>query len=546
MKTNQILVFVLSVFFFGESVFAGDAKSHIELLSRAHVLSYKNTKTGMSCYGYSTLGLNGQTKFTCKILGILYDEAGPGHHRIIAELDSSFKETGIIEGQSGSPVYTQINGNEYFVGVVSFGRKWAKGTVAGLTPAEDLLSVETYAEHREVLPTKPPILLTFPKPGDVVSILYAYGDLTLGGFGTVSYVDQETGKIFLFGHPLENLGPCEYVIVPATVLGVQSMLNSSFLIASPTQGASIIGVIEQDRLSGIMGTLGKQPKEFIPFTVKLTTNSGNVVEKKFFCTNNEQMAPTIGATAVSSIISTWSRSNGPKSIFLKGEVVTSAGTVSINDVFYGDSKKETGSLDADEALTKHLHDFLEVLLGNDFEKITVRSASLEAKIYDDIRTLKVKQVALEGSPSLTPGSVINIVVKVTQSRVTQNFSFTLPLTIPEIICPETTMKIVVGGSRKTQALHDVADKAAATDIAAFLKILDQKRGPSQLYISLVYTAGIPRKQLVQEMEINLPELNDLRHANKGRLIVQDSASLLEIKIEKPSLVKRIFQSTGSR
>ena len=219
--------------------------------NNVNILSTDKLSKGMKFYGLSTLGPSGHTKFTGKILGVLNGSIGPGHKWIIAAIDGNdFRETGVIAGQSGSPVFVKMNGKKYFIGTVSYAEEFPKNAIAYLTPANELIESGSYSP--ETAPATSPSLaskkvseflesqgqmemgrlmergvisvstLSAPPPkkalpkvtsGDVLSVQLAYGDFNFGSFGTVSYVNGS--EIYLFGHPMFQLGPVEYRLAPA-------------------------------------------------------------------------------------------------------------------------------------------------------------------------------------------------------------------------------------------------------------------------------------------------------------------------------------------
>jgi hypothetical protein len=75
-------------------------------------------------------------EFDGKIIGVLHDGIAPGIDMIMAELHSDqIDKTGIWQGMSGSPVYSEDN---RLIGAVSYGLAFGPSEVAGITPAADM------------------------------------------------------------------------------------------------------------------------------------------------------------------------------------------------------------------------------------------------------------------------------------------------------------------------------------------------------------------------------------------------------------------------
>lgn len=81
--------------------------------------------------------------FTADILDIDYGGIGIDHDLIIAELSGLGidGERGVWAGMSGSPVYV----DDQLVGAVSYGFTWGPSSLAGITPAEEMLTMTAAA-----------------------------------------------------------------------------------------------------------------------------------------------------------------------------------------------------------------------------------------------------------------------------------------------------------------------------------------------------------------------------------------------------------------
>ena len=76
------------------------------------------------------------TDFDGKVIGVIHDGIAPGIDMIMAELHSTqIDKTGIWQGMSGSPVYSE---DGRLIGAVSYGLAFGPSEVAGITPAADM------------------------------------------------------------------------------------------------------------------------------------------------------------------------------------------------------------------------------------------------------------------------------------------------------------------------------------------------------------------------------------------------------------------------
>lgn len=223
---------------------------------------------------------------------------------------------GIWAGMSGSPVYTESG---ELLGAVAYGLSWGPDTVAGVTPYEKMddyapaapapvvevdastarmIAAETdttrsqAAQDFRQLPMKmavsglsqqrirqmkqdgPDYLKTRGMtravsaagsadagPADLVAggnlgAAISYGDITAGGVGTVTSVCDDW--LIGFGHPMTYGGRTSLGLMPADAVYVAKDLITGFKVANMAAPA---GTIEQDRLTGISGTVGPTPAE---------------------------------------------------------------------------------------------------------------------------------------------------------------------------------------------------------------------------------------------------------------------------------------------
>jgi hypothetical protein len=81
------------------------------------------------------------------------------------------------------------------------------------------------------------------------------GDITIGGLGTITSVCSD--RVVGFGHPLDFAGRTSYGLAGASALYIQNdPLGPAFKVANV---GSLLGTIDQDRMTGISGPLGPLP-----------------------------------------------------------------------------------------------------------------------------------------------------------------------------------------------------------------------------------------------------------------------------------------------
>src|SRR3954462_2618226 len=103
-------------------------------------------------------------------------------------------------------------------------------------------------------------------PGTSVSVQLVRGDYSNAASGTVTFRDGN--RIYAFGHPFLSLGTSDMPMTEASVVTVVPNTNNSFKLAVPGQ---MVGIISQDRATGVFGSLGVAPK-MIPVNITLHTS----------------------------------------------------------------------------------------------------------------------------------------------------------------------------------------------------------------------------------------------------------------------------------
>lgn len=322
----------------------------------APLLPLSEVQPGMKGEVWTVFKGRDAESFAVAVTGILRNALGPGKSMILCELtDPRVQSMGAVAGMSGSPLY--LDGK--LAGVLSYQiQRFETVRYAGFTPISDMLEVSALPPGREGLTPIPikgerqgargagdfsapftPMTPAFAlgglapdvaaalepqfsalglnvtalggndsgtdasptasprslRPGDVVAVALATGDISLAGTGTVSHVDGN--RILAFGHPLLSLGATELPMASAEVVTIlPSQLNSIKI----TNTGGIIGAFSQDRLSGIFGELGRKAPMVAVEVVFPQRSSRKALH--FEVVRHEQLLPAIAATGLAQAV----------------------------------------------------------------------------------------------------------------------------------------------------------------------------------------------------------------------------------------------------
>ncbi len=435
--------------------FAGAQDAVTSLAPLLSIEKVDQLPSGTPLYGFSTLDLTGPKKFNGRLLGVLYDSNGPGLHVIAVELDGDFfKSSGIIAGQSGSPVFVDVDGKPHKIGTLSFGYGWQKNPIGFLTPIADVLasehsgspafkalqasngtervhsfmerfsndpgvrllrSLDSISSGASVSGTNQPVT-----PGSVLGVQLAWGDYDLTAHGTVSHVDGE--KIFMFGHPFLQLGQVEYRLIRSRVLTVQQGYKSSFIMAAPIRGAKPVGVITQDRATGISGILGQEPKSAIPVTVHAVMGAReNTIS--YETVSDPKIGPVLIALGVDSVITTSLRQIGDVTIFMSGSIeLTNGLEIQLDEAFFD------GTGPVMSILRK-----TQMILDNEFSAAKIKQVTVSLRMFEETRKLSIESATLAQS-NIKSGDTLSLHVTLSQPLHDPR-TLTWEIPIPEHLRP---------------------------------------------------------------------------------------------------------------
>lgn len=381
-----------------------------------------------------------------EFVGTIEDGIAPGVDMLVFKMrgsritDSAGNvDRGIWAGMSGTPLYAP---DGRLVGAVAYGQSWSPSEYAGVTPAADLYRSGSYssaaasvritskvadsmratgaskaAGSLRRLPTPITIPAGVPSSkaaaiakkaklknvtfrnggassrtgtkaipvsaGSNVAASYSYGSLPLAGVGTTTAVCGST--VYAFGHPMDWLGKTRMSLHGADAVYVErDQMEGSFKIAN--LGAPI-GTFTQDRLTAIVGTLGKAPTG--P-TVRTTNRFENRSRYSATTVMSQDWLSTVGATQ--SSYDGWTVTDGTfggearayRSIKVRranGQILTYTRSdvyADRYDITAGAADQFAGDIDS--------------ILSNDYEDVTIVDAAQTTTISEGYKAYRISRV----------------------------------------------------------------------------------------------------------------------------------------------------------
>lgn len=235
------------------------------------------------------------------------------------------------------------------------------------------------------------------EPGDPIGASLIQGDLALAGTGTVTLV--EDGRVYAFGHPFYNLGRAQ---LPMNRARVTTLLPSLAISSRLATIGPVLGTIDQDRSTGIYGSLGSGP-ELIPVTLSISAADRRLDEGfEFEIIDDPLFTPVLTLTGVLNTFLSWTRDVAPAGTY---EVAGAAalggghGEVAFRDVFSGPSAAFRAALSAATPLMS--------LFGNPFEPVAVERIDVAITTHERPRTATLERVRIDAG-RIRPGDAVPV------------------------------------------------------------------------------------------------------------------------------------------
>jgi hypothetical protein len=263
-------------------------------------------------------------------------------------------------------------------------------------------------------------------PGGALVAGMITGDFDLSGIGTVTHVEGK--RVYGFGHPMMGLGSCEFPLMTGYVHLVIPRQSISFKMGSPLK---TVGVINADVSTCIAGWLDRTP-DMIPVTASVRRD-GDPAAQTFNVKVIRQRSLTPQLTSLALVNCIDQEGDLPDEVtaHLKVKVdLEGHDPIRIDDIYSG--PLFSGGK-GPQAMYGPVSAILNLVMGNSFETVRVRSIEAQTEILPGRRTADIDSVELE-SDVLAPGEVLRVTVvlrpyKGLRQRV--QLALPLPVDLPE-------------------------------------------------------------------------------------------------------------------
>lgn len=365
------------------------------------------------------------------------------------------------------------------------------------------------------------------RPGDAVSIPLIRGDASYAATGTVTHVDGK--KVYIFGHPFFNLGTVEFPLHRAEVISVVPSYENSFKLATTR---NMVGVVQQDRFSGVLGELGKTPY-MIPLKIFLKNRNRNF---NLEVVNHPLLTPTLTYISLLNALLAEFQEFGFQSISVTGKIfIENEENVVLNDLFSG-----TTAFDEFSTLVMAINYFL---LNNQEKNIKIQKMDFEISGRETIKKAQLENVLINKN-SYLPGELMDIRMKLKNEKG-DNFEEQITIKAPNLK-PGSVFYLLVADAGEVTDFDTKAIKTAyfPTKLSALIRAINNIRRNNRIYLKIfvpaqgIFIKGFEYSYLPSSMS-NVLLYNSLAKDQANMAL----STIAEYQYEVPAVVsgKKIYK-----
>lgn len=311
-------------------------------------------------------------------------------------------------------------------------------------------------------------------PGDPIAAVLLDGDFTVAATGTVTHIDGD--HVYAFGHPFLDIGEISFPMAQSDIVTVIPSLASSFKVANT---GAIVGALEQDRSSGIMGEVGKKAST-IPVTL---TVDGSGPEKTYHVNvvRHSQLSPLILAMAADTVVANAQKAAGERTVMMDSEIdLKGFAPIHLREGWAG--------AQARSAIPAYLAIVSGYLMSNEFRDARIEGVKLHLHHDDRLRTAKLMEATVipPENGRISPGDTVKVRATLKPFRG-EPFVETFDVKIPENQSPGSAYLLVGSGTVLNMVDFSLVPPDPQT-LEQVLAVLERLRPSTDLTVGL-YSSG---------------------------------------------------------
>lgn len=312
------------------------------------------------------------------------------------------------------------------------------------------------------------------QPGDPVGAVLLNGDFTVAATGTVTHIEGD--RVYAFGHPFLDIGEISFPMAEAEIIGYMPSMASSFKFANTGR---VVGALQQDRSSGIMGVVGAEAP-MIPVEV-MVDGSGTRRTYQVNLVRHPQLSPLILAMAADSVVANSQRAAGERTVVMESEIkLRGFEPIRLREGWAG--------AQARQAIPAYLAVVSAYLISNEFRDAEIESVKIHLRHDDQLRIARVVEATL-ATPStgrISPGDIVRLRVLLKPFRG-EPFVETFDVPIPDDQ-PLGPAYLLVGSGTVANQIDFTLVPPAPRTLEQLLGVLQRLRPSTDLTVGL-YSTG---------------------------------------------------------
>ena len=324
-----------------------------------------------------------------------------------------------------------------------------------------------------------------PEPGAAVGAAIAWGDVVVGGVGTLTAVSKD-GRFIAFAHPMFNRGGVSYALTQASILRTVPSIESSFKLGYL---GKIAGVVTQDRPEAIGGRLGQ-----LAAASSYTVNFHDVDERKketkrFQTVADPFIGPEIGSAGILGLVDDlWARKGAGTALVA---YTVSGGNMKPSwtrrNIFYSPK-------DAVKAMQKEIESLGKVISRNPFREINPYGVTVDVEMTKTPRVVYIDKIEIEDEKEeYSPGDKVKAVVTFRPWRKAP-VKKTFELRVPENAVSFCEVTARGGGIEEPEEEPLITGIRAITTFKEFVTELSAKETNNQIIVEI----GGPEKDSLEK------------------------------------------------
>jgi hypothetical protein len=182
------------------------------------------------------------------------------------------------------------------------------------------------------------------------------------------------------------------------IVTVMASVASSFKFSNT---GPIVGVLQQDRAAGIMGTLDAKP-DMIPVEVVLN-GSGPAQTYRVNVVRHSHLSPLMLAMVTDSVVANAQRAAGERTVMMDGEIrLKGYPPIKLREGWAGQQARQS--------IPQYLAVVAGYLMSNEFRPTEIESIKIHLRHDDDLRIARLMEASLVTPPKghIAPGDLVKV------------------------------------------------------------------------------------------------------------------------------------------